>query len=212
MKIFYLLSVIPLVVEGLSGSSKVVCSPSTVQAHLGQDAVLSCRVETPSDLRAETLEWKHGPDVVHVYRSGGDNYDDQDLRFKNRTILNHQNLKDGNVSLTLTNVTKEEEGNYTFCLRNHDISSNVTLTVVLQTNSDTRDLPGSGLSSDVINAVAVCIVSIGIGVAVVGVVFIVSGVVDVVDVGVGVFGIVLSVAGVFIAAILSPFLFKEKQN
>uniref|UniRef100_A0A3B3HBC2 Ig-like domain-containing protein n=1 Tax=Oryzias latipes TaxID=8090 RepID=A0A3B3HBC2_ORYLA len=99
-----------------SGSSKVVCSPSTVQAHLGQDAVLSCRVETPSDLRAETLEWKHGPDVVHVYRSGGDNYDDQDLRFKNRTILNHQNLKDGNVSLTLTNVTKEEEGNYTFSL------------------------------------------------------------------------------------------------
>uniref|UniRef100_A0A8C7X583 Ig-like domain-containing protein n=1 Tax=Oryzias sinensis TaxID=183150 RepID=A0A8C7X583_9TELE len=112
-----------------SGSSKVVCSPWTVQAHLGQDVVLSCRVEPPINLTAETLEWKHGPAFVHVYRSGGDNYDDQDLRFKNRTILNHQNLKDGNISLTLTNVTKEDEGNYTFCLRNHDISANVTLTV-----------------------------------------------------------------------------------
>uniref|UniRef100_A0A3P9JN67 Ig-like domain-containing protein n=1 Tax=Oryzias latipes TaxID=8090 RepID=A0A3P9JN67_ORYLA len=99
-----------------SGSSKVVCSPWTVQAHLGQDVVLSCRVEPPINLTAETLEWKRGPAFVHVYRSGGDNYDDQDLRFKNRTILNHQNLKDGNISLTLTNVTKEDEGTYTFSL------------------------------------------------------------------------------------------------
>uniref|UniRef100_A0A3P9LIA6 Ig-like domain-containing protein n=1 Tax=Oryzias latipes TaxID=8090 RepID=A0A3P9LIA6_ORYLA len=107
----------------------LVCSPSAVQAHLGQNVVLSCRVEPPINLTAETLEWKHGPAVVHVYRSGGDNNDDQDLRFKNRTILNHQNLKDGNVSLTLTNVTKEDEGNYTFCLPKQVMCSNVTLTV-----------------------------------------------------------------------------------
>uniref|UniRef100_A0A3B3HTZ7 Immunoglobulin domain-containing protein n=1 Tax=Oryzias latipes TaxID=8090 RepID=A0A3B3HTZ7_ORYLA len=94
----------------------MVCSPSTVQ--LGRDVVLSCRGEPQSDLTAETLEWKCGTAFVHVYRSGGDNFDDQDLRFKNRTILNHQNLKDGNVSLTLTKVTKEDEGNYTFCLLN----------------------------------------------------------------------------------------------
>uniref|UniRef100_A0A3B3H7R4 Ig-like domain-containing protein n=1 Tax=Oryzias latipes TaxID=8090 RepID=A0A3B3H7R4_ORYLA len=98
------------------GSSKVVCSPSTVQAHLGQNVVLSCRVEPPSDLRAEALEWKHGPDVVHVYRSRKDDPDNQVQRFKGRTFLHHQNLKDGNVSLTLTKVTKEDEGNYTFCL------------------------------------------------------------------------------------------------
>uniref|UniRef100_A0A8C7WUG0 Ig-like domain-containing protein n=1 Tax=Oryzias sinensis TaxID=183150 RepID=A0A8C7WUG0_9TELE len=112
-----------------SGSSKVVCSPSTVQAHPGQNVVLSCPVEPPSDLTLKTLDWKRGPAFVHVYRSGGDNYDDQDLRFKNRTILNHQNLKDGIFSLTLTNVDKEDEGTYTLCLRNHDICSNVTLIV-----------------------------------------------------------------------------------
>uniref|UniRef100_A0A8C7WT94 Ig-like domain-containing protein n=1 Tax=Oryzias sinensis TaxID=183150 RepID=A0A8C7WT94_9TELE len=100
-----------------SGSSKVVCSPSTVQVHLGQDVVLSCPVEPPSDLSAETLEWKRGPAFVHVYRSRKDDPDNQDPRFKGRTILNHQNLKDGIVSLTLTNVTNQDEGNYTFCLR-----------------------------------------------------------------------------------------------
>uniref|UniRef100_A0A3P9ID15 Ig-like domain-containing protein n=1 Tax=Oryzias latipes TaxID=8090 RepID=A0A3P9ID15_ORYLA len=110
-------------------SSKVVCSPSTVQAHLGQNVVLSCRVEPPSDLRAETLEWKHGPDVVHVYQRGGDNSDDQDPRFKGRTSLLHQNLKDGNVSLTLIKVTKKDEGNYIFCLPQQVMCSNVTLTV-----------------------------------------------------------------------------------
>uniref|UniRef100_A0A3P9ICY0 Ig-like domain-containing protein n=1 Tax=Oryzias latipes TaxID=8090 RepID=A0A3P9ICY0_ORYLA len=110
-------------------SSKVVCSPSTVQAHLGQDVVLSCRVEPPYDLTLEALEWKHGTDVVHVYRSRKDDPDNQDPRFKGRTILNHQNLKDGNVSLTLTNVTKKDEGNYIFCLPKQVMCSNVTLTV-----------------------------------------------------------------------------------
>uniref|UniRef100_A0A8C7WV93 Ig-like domain-containing protein n=1 Tax=Oryzias sinensis TaxID=183150 RepID=A0A8C7WV93_9TELE len=99
-----------------SRKNHLVCSPSTVQAHLGQNVVLSCRVEPPSDLRAETLEWTRGPDVVHVYQRGGDNSDDQDPRFKGRTSLLHQNLKDGNVSLTLTKVTKKDEGNYTFFL------------------------------------------------------------------------------------------------
>uniref|UniRef100_A0A3P9LIA5 Ig-like domain-containing protein n=1 Tax=Oryzias latipes TaxID=8090 RepID=A0A3P9LIA5_ORYLA len=111
----------------------LVCSPSTVQAHLGQDVVLSCRVEPPSDLTNETLEWTNGTEDVHV---GGDNYDDQDLRFKNRTILNHQNLKDGNVSLTLTNVKKEDEGTYTLCLPNHDICFIVTLIVGKLLNSE----------------------------------------------------------------------------
>uniref|UniRef100_A0A8C7X0U1 Ig-like domain-containing protein n=1 Tax=Oryzias sinensis TaxID=183150 RepID=A0A8C7X0U1_9TELE len=88
-----------------------------VQAHPGQDVVLSCRVETPSDLTAETLDWTNGTNVVHVFWSLGDDPDNQDPRFKGRTILNHQNMKDGNVSLTLTNVTKKDEGNYTCCLR-----------------------------------------------------------------------------------------------
>uniref|UniRef100_A0A3P9ICL1 Ig-like domain-containing protein n=1 Tax=Oryzias latipes TaxID=8090 RepID=A0A3P9ICL1_ORYLA len=84
--------------------SGMVCSPSTVQAHLGRDVVLSCPVEPPYDLTNETLEWTNGTNVVHVYRSRKDDPDNQDLRFKGRTILNHQNLKDGIVSLTLTNV------------------------------------------------------------------------------------------------------------
>uniref|UniRef100_A0A3P9JM90 Ig-like domain-containing protein n=1 Tax=Oryzias latipes TaxID=8090 RepID=A0A3P9JM90_ORYLA len=110
-------------------SSEMVCPPSTVQVHPGQNMTVLCRVEPAFDLTLKTLEWKRGPDVVHMYRSGGDNYDDQDLRFKNRTFLNHQNLKDGIFSLTLTNVDKEDEGTYTLCLPNHDICSNVTLIV-----------------------------------------------------------------------------------
>ncbi|XP_078792148.1 uncharacterized protein LOC111946340 [Oryzias latipes] len=146
-------------------SSHVVCSPSTVQ--LGRDVVLSCRGEPQSDLTAETLEWKCGTAFVHVYRSGGDNFDDQDLRFKNRTILNHQNLKDGNVSLTLTKVTKEDEGNYTFCLLKQKPlkCSNVTLTVVPQMNNETHNQTGSAQSSDVIAAIGVLggVLLLGVG-------------------------------------------------
>ncbi|XP_078791990.1 CD276 antigen-like isoform X1 [Oryzias latipes] len=139
-------------------SSKVVCSPSTVQAHPGQDVVLSCRVEPPFDLTRETLEWKHGTTgFMHVYRSGRDNYDEQDERFKNRTILNHQNLKDGNVSLTLTNFTMKDEGNYTFCLRTQTpfMCSDVTLTKIPQMDNETHNHPGSAVSFGVIPAIAV---------------------------------------------------------
>ncbi|XP_023821763.1 myelin-oligodendrocyte glycoprotein [Oryzias latipes] len=140
-----------------AGSSKLVCSPSTVQAHLGQDAVLSCQVEPPFDLTAETLEWKHGTEDVHVFRSLGDDPDNQDPRFKGRTILNRQNLKDGNVSLTLTNFTKKDEGNYSLCLRTQTpfMCSNVTLTKIPQMDNETHNHPGSAVSFGVIPAIAV---------------------------------------------------------
>uniref|UniRef100_A0A3B3IJS4 Ig-like domain-containing protein n=1 Tax=Oryzias latipes TaxID=8090 RepID=A0A3B3IJS4_ORYLA len=97
-------------------------------SHLGQDVVLSCRVEPPSDLTNETLEWTNGTDVVHVYRSRKDDPDPQVQRFFNRTSLITEYLKDGIASLTLTNFTNQDEGNYSFCLPELLSCSDVTLT------------------------------------------------------------------------------------
>ncbi|KAF6725689.1 Myelin-oligodendrocyte glycoprotein [Oryzias melastigma] len=112
------------------GAFKLVCSPPTVQTELGQDVVLSCAVEPPFDLTAQTVEWSRDADViVHVYRSRADNQFLQNQKLRGRTILIHQNLKDGKVSLRLINITKEDEGNYSCCLPNHEVQSSVTLKV-----------------------------------------------------------------------------------
>ncbi|KAF6720767.1 Myelin-oligodendrocyte glycoprotein [Oryzias melastigma] len=111
---------------------KLVCSPPTVQTEPGQDVVLSCSVEPPFDLTAQTVEWSRDTDViVHVYRSRADNQFLQNQKLRGRTVLIHQNLKDGKVSLRLINITKEDEGNYSCCLPNHEVQSSVTLTVAV---------------------------------------------------------------------------------
>ncbi|KAF6720733.1 Myelin-oligodendrocyte glycoprotein [Oryzias melastigma] len=130
MKIIFLLVLILFMVEGFPGAFKLVCSPPTVQREPGQDVVLSCAVEPPFDLTAQTVEWSRDTDViVHVYRSRADNQFLQNQKFRGRTVLIHQNLKDGKVSLRLINITKEDEGNYSCCLPNHEVQSSVTLTV-----------------------------------------------------------------------------------
>ncbi|KAF6720743.1 Myelin-oligodendrocyte glycoprotein [Oryzias melastigma] len=114
----------------IKGAFKLVCSPPTVQTEPGQDVVLSCAVEPPFDLTAQTVEWSRDTDViVHVYRSRADNQFLQNQKLRGRTVLIHQNLKDGKVSLRLINITKEDEGNYSCCLPNHEVQSSVTLTV-----------------------------------------------------------------------------------
>ncbi|XP_078792004.1 myelin-oligodendrocyte glycoprotein-like isoform X2 [Oryzias latipes] len=153
MKIFYLLSLIPLVVEGLSGSSEMVCSPSTVQAHPGQNMTVLCRVEPSFNVSAVTLECKHGSKNLHIRRSHGDNPDDQDLMFKGRTSLIPQG--NGTFTVTLTNVTKQDEGNYSCSLPEHGICSNVIPMKILQTNNETDNHPGSALSSGEITAIGV---------------------------------------------------------
>uniref|UniRef100_A0A3P9LHN3 Immunoglobulin V-set domain-containing protein n=1 Tax=Oryzias latipes TaxID=8090 RepID=A0A3P9LHN3_ORYLA len=79
------------------------CSPDL-------NMVQSCGVKPPFDLTAVTLECKHGSKNLHIRRSQGDNPDDQDPMFKGRTSL----IPQGNrtFTVTLTNVTKQDEGNY----------------------------------------------------------------------------------------------------
>ncbi|KAF6720735.1 Myelin-oligodendrocyte glycoprotein [Oryzias melastigma] len=161
MKIIFLLVLILLVVEGFPGAFNLVCSPPTVQTEPGQDVVLSCAVEPPFDLTDQTVEWSRDTDViVHVYRSRADNQFLQNQKFRGRTVLIHQNLKDGKVSLRLINVTKEDEGNYSCCLPNHEVQSSVTLTVVSQMNKKTNKDPGSGLSSGSITVIVLGVVGV----------------------------------------------------
>ncbi|KAF6720752.1 Myelin-oligodendrocyte glycoprotein [Oryzias melastigma] len=142
----------PSTVQTEPGAFELKCSPLTVQKEPGQDMDLSCAVEPSLNIKADSLECKRDDDIVHVYRSRWDDPSSQHQKFKNRTVLDRQNLEDGSFSLTLKNITKEDEGNYTCCFPMRGIvSSAISLTV------------GSGLSSALITVITVIGLGLGVG-------------------------------------------------
>ncbi|XP_041841777.1 butyrophilin subfamily 1 member A1-like isoform X2 [Melanotaenia boesemani] len=118
------------------GEFEVKGSPEPVTAELGQDVVLPCHLDPPFDATTQNIavEWKRNNSMVHKHRSGRDNNDAQDLRFKNRTSLFNDKMTRGNISLKLHNVTQEDEGKYTCAVSCNGRSQmwNITLKVVLK--------------------------------------------------------------------------------
>ncbi|MEQ2289644.1 hypothetical protein AMECASPLE_035321 [Ameca splendens] len=70
--------------------------------------------QQPFDVRGLTVEWKFQDVLVHRYRRLADYLDAQHQKYKGKTSLFYYEMTNGNISLKLTNVTKEDEGNY-FC-------------------------------------------------------------------------------------------------
>ncbi|RVE60790.1 hypothetical protein OJAV_G00184730 [Oryzias javanicus] len=103
----------------------------------------------------------HFLDWSALHRRSKQNRDSQDQQFRGRTVLIHQNLKDGNVSLRLINVTKEDEGNYSCWFPNSEVKSTISLEVVSQNNTETHKDPGSGLSSGVITLITLIVLGVG---------------------------------------------------
>ncbi|XP_011492631.1 uncharacterized protein LOC105358671 [Oryzias latipes] len=112
----------------------MVCSLLLVRAQSSLNMVQSCGVKPPFNVSAVTLECKHGSKNLHIRRSQGDNPDDQDLMFKGQTSL----IPQGNrtFTVTLTNVTKQDEGNYSCCLPEYGICSNVIPMKIPQMNKE----------------------------------------------------------------------------
>uniref|UniRef100_A0A3B5BF19 Ig-like domain-containing protein n=1 Tax=Stegastes partitus TaxID=144197 RepID=A0A3B5BF19_9TELE len=92
---------------------EVIGSHVPVTALVGQDVILQCQLEPPFDVHNLTVEWRFHKTIAHMYRSRGDDFDSQHERFRNRTVLFHDNMVTGDISLKLINVTEEDKGNYT---------------------------------------------------------------------------------------------------
>ncbi|XP_041841773.1 butyrophilin-like protein 2 isoform X2 [Melanotaenia boesemani] len=118
-----------------TGEYKVIGSSEPVTAESGQDVVLPCHLDPPFDVTSLTVEWRWNNDKVHVYQNLGDDNEDQDQRFKNRTSLFHDEMIHGNISLKLRNVSEEDAGIYTCFvpkLNSQVKKGNIVLKVVLK--------------------------------------------------------------------------------
>uniref|UniRef100_A0A8C4GYJ2 Ig-like domain-containing protein n=1 Tax=Dicentrarchus labrax TaxID=13489 RepID=A0A8C4GYJ2_DICLA len=96
-----------------AAQSDVIGSDKPVTVTVGDNAILPCHLEPPSNVRSLTVEWKRDGTFVHVSRHGKDYLDDQDKNFRGRTSVFHEEMIFGNISLKLTNVTELDAGSYT---------------------------------------------------------------------------------------------------
>ncbi|KAL4008556.1 hypothetical protein ACER0C_002408 [Sarotherodon galilaeus] len=90
----------------------VCADQKNITAESGQDVTLTCRAPNNNII---SLEWSRadlGDEYVLVYRDGHFVTDDQHPSFKNRVDLQDRQMKDGDVSLILKDVTINDTGTY----------------------------------------------------------------------------------------------------
>uniref|UniRef100_A0A3P9AV04 Ig-like domain-containing protein n=1 Tax=Maylandia zebra TaxID=106582 RepID=A0A3P9AV04_9CICH len=91
----------------------IVSSLSGINTTAGQDVTLTCRA--PNNNNIIVVEWSRADlesEYVILYRDGHFVPDHQHPSFKNRVDLQDRQMKDGDVSLILENVTIDDNGTY----------------------------------------------------------------------------------------------------
>uniref|UniRef100_A0A3Q1EL01 Ig-like domain-containing protein n=1 Tax=Acanthochromis polyacanthus TaxID=80966 RepID=A0A3Q1EL01_9TELE len=90
-----------------------LCLMDTFYTKLGQTAILPCKA--PNNKTIKGVEWKR-PDqsqgYVLLYRDGKFLSEFQHPSYENRVDLQDKEMKDGDVSLVLKDVTMEDRGRY----------------------------------------------------------------------------------------------------
>ncbi|XP_045920673.1 myelin-oligodendrocyte glycoprotein-like [Micropterus dolomieu] len=108
----------------IEGQPRVIGSLQPIIAAPGDDVILPCHLDPAYNVEDLTVEWskpdlKPDPsdrlsrvDYVHVYRDGRENLDMKLQSYFGRTMLFTDQLKRGNISLKITNVTPADGGRY----------------------------------------------------------------------------------------------------
>ncbi|XP_015243214.1 PREDICTED: myelin-oligodendrocyte glycoprotein-like [Cyprinodon variegatus] len=96
------------------GHYKVTSSHQPIVAAPGENVTLLCQVEPRFDMVDMTVEWSKpkGNGYVHLYRDNREVPDMKILSYKGRTALLTDSLRNGDIALTITNVTAADEGQY----------------------------------------------------------------------------------------------------
>ncbi|XP_025761602.1 selection and upkeep of intraepithelial T-cells protein 8-like [Oreochromis niloticus] len=115
-----------------------------ITAESGQDVTLTCRAPNNNFIVVEWSRADLGDEYVFVYRDGRFVPDSQHPSFKNRVDLQDRQMKDGDVSLVLKNVTTADDGSYNCNIFNGGTTSwesinTVSLTVSGQTEGQEKD-------------------------------------------------------------------------
>ncbi|CAM4561958.1 unnamed protein product [Lepidochelys kempii] len=97
-----------------SAKFTVIGPDHPVTAIVGEDIVLPCHLSPRMSAANMEMRWFRSEflSVVHLYRDGKDQYEEQVPEYRGRTVLLKAGLTDGNVHLRLLNIRRSDEGHY----------------------------------------------------------------------------------------------------
>ncbi|XP_076019348.1 butyrophilin subfamily 3 member A2-like [Genypterus blacodes] len=113
------------------GGQPQVIGPQKIVAMLGDDVILPCHLEPVVDAVSMTLEWARPdltPRFVFVWLNRQEMWD-KHPSYKGRTSVSIDELRQGNISLRLSNVTLSDEGKYRCFVPMLDTQTNIELVI-----------------------------------------------------------------------------------
>ncbi|XP_034533050.1 CD276 antigen-like [Notolabrus celidotus] len=109
------LLLIQILLPNIKGESQLIGSAPVVGL-VGHYCVLPCSLQPTENVAEKTVEWTRSdlnPSYVHIFRQGRLLYDDINPSFLQRANLFEQELKNGNMSLKLSDLKISDTGTYT---------------------------------------------------------------------------------------------------
>ncbi|CAI5660149.1 unnamed protein product [Oreochromis niloticus] len=125
----------------------VSAGQKNITAQSGQNATLTCRAPNNNIIVVEWSRADRGDEYVLLYRDERFYPDQQHPSFKNRVDLKDRQMKDGDVSLILKDVTINDTGIYRCCIVEGVRQSMTPISIIYlsvvdppgQTGGDTED-------------------------------------------------------------------------
>ncbi|KAM6960411.1 butyrophilin subfamily 1 member A1-like [Tautogolabrus adspersus] len=125
----------PLACNPGSSEDKV----TTIRAFAGDPVILPCHVDVRDEL--PTIEWSKeglGQNMVLLYRDGCETHEMKDPAYWYRTSLIMNKLKNGNISLRISNVQLSDAGKYTCKTIRKKVQRNVWIELIVDAVSEPK--------------------------------------------------------------------------
>ncbi|XP_016535125.1 selection and upkeep of intraepithelial T-cells protein 5-like [Poecilia formosa] len=138
-----------LLIFTCKGEAQQTDLPQSVTVMVGEDVVLPCFLKPPKDATKMTVEWGRPdlkPRFVFVNLDGKEYSADQNEAFRGRSSMIPENLKNGDVSLKLSDVRISDSGRYR-CYLPREKKEYFTELVVGSASSPGISLSGLDVSS-----------------------------------------------------------------
>lgn len=92
-----------------------------IRVLVGDEAELPCRISPGKNATGMEVGWYRPPfsRVVHLYRNGKDQDEEQAPEYRGRTELLKETIGEGKVTLRIRNVRFSDEGGFTCFFRDH---------------------------------------------------------------------------------------------
>ncbi|XP_065421126.1 butyrophilin subfamily 1 member A1-like [Chrysemys picta bellii] len=111
----YVALCLTLQVHRLASAPFTVTGPDhPITASVGGEAVLPCHLSPRMSAENMELRWFRSQfsAVVHLYRDGQDQYEEQMLEYRGRTELFKDDITNGRVSVSIYNIRPSDDGQY----------------------------------------------------------------------------------------------------